>query len=222
MNWKRVSGITIFFGFFISRLCVAEDVGDFNGIPMNYSECAKTEPMDRTVSNLKCDYSVSADKTNLPKMEKFLQCLSLYPEYGDLAELSCRYVSNDGNPIVPGIVKCVKSDGTNYFPGILDDRPCVLRFYNPDYVFPKNFRECQSRGGAMSQTYSGQETCRITIELCGDDPSSYYCTHVYNRKESEALLDTCRASGGQFVNSLGRFPQCELLFEDQQTGDGIN
>ena len=210
----KVFGITIFFVSLLCNLSAAEDKVIFEGVPSQYSQCIKTEQKYKTVSILKCDYSISTDKTNSPETEKFLQCRFQYPQHGELAGLSCQYVSNEGNPVVPKILKCLK-DGANYFPGIADDRPCVLRFYNPAYIFPKNFQECKIQGGEMSQTYMGQETCRITIELCAAAYNETYCTEVYNKKESEVLLNQCRELGGHFEKSLGELPQCELVFIDE-------
>lgn len=211
---REILGLTTLIIMLLGHLSMAEDSAVFEGVPNSYSECAKTESKYKTVSILKCDYSISTDKTNTPETDKFLQCLSQYPEYKELSELNCRYIINEGNSAVPKILQCHKSNGKNYYPGIFDNRPCVLRFYNPGYVLPKNFRECQSRGGEMSQTYMEQKTCRITIELCGENKRTY-CPEVFNKKEAEDLLNACINSGGRYEKSLGQFAECELLFIDE-------
>ncbi len=214
MNMIKVFSIGIFLALYLSNLAVAEDRTTLEGIPSNYSECTKAEQRYKTVSSLKCDYSILPDKTNTSATEKFLQCRFQYPEYKELAGLSCQYVLNEGNTIVPRILRCFKN-GANYFPGVSDDSACVLRYYNPDYTFPKNFQECKLQGGEMSQTYTEKETCQIIVELCIPEYNKTYCTEIYNKNEAEILLNKCRKLGGQFEKKLEVLPQCTLLFMEQ-------
>jgi len=184
-------------------------------VPSNYSECLREDENHRIATEFYCDYRVATDKTNNQQTRLFLQCLSEYPHHKELADSNCQYVANEGNLVVPTILSCRKKDGTNYYLGVFDDRPCVLRFYNAKYLFPDDFQECRSHGGLVSGRFVGGPVCSIVIELCHDDYAGNYCPEVHNDLEAEILLNKCIELGGYYDKKLGVIPECQLTFEEK-------
>jgi len=183
------------------------------GAPSNYPECIEVDKQYKEESDLRCIYSVSTDKANNDETKKYIECLSKLPDFKDLSFLNCEYIANEGNKVVPKILQCKKSDGNNYYPGIVDDEPCKLILYNPNYIFPKNFEECKKKKGDMSRTYLGEEIC--SIEIKASIYGGRLTTFIYNQDTAKHLIDSCIALGGHFEKALGKHPQCRLIFVDE-------
>ncbi|HPR99543.1 MAG TPA: hypothetical protein PLU63_01825 [Candidatus Woesebacteria bacterium] len=88
---------------------------------------------------------------------------------------------------------CEKKDGIiNQF------KQCIIAYYNPDFIFPKNLAECGSKVGFID---TNKTVCDIQI----DNKGAYDSVIVNN------LLEKCIQNGGQkiFENS------CWIRFTSQ-------
>ena len=108
-------------------------------------------------------------------------------------------------------MQCTKPGGVPYYPGIFSG-PCQLMFYNPDYTFPRNFDECQQRGGHLSATYTRARACSVTVTLPPfyDSPNKA----VYDTDVGARLMNDCQARGGFFEMVVGEYPECRATFLD--------
>jgi len=210
IKYLRCSAVLFIFLIICSNTIDAQEFLSTSEVPAVYFECMQINEKDNSVDVLSCDFSASTDKTNNEETQKFLKCRAMYPGFSELLDAECKYIENKGNTAVPRILQCKKSDGTFFWPGIWDRVPCNLRFYNPDYEFPRDFQECKDQGNKMLNTYTGGEICHVDIELC--DKYSSYCTFVVNHQETEILIKNCRELGGHFEKRLGEIPSCDLSF----------
>ena len=149
----------------------------FEAVPTNYSECMRTENkynfQNRNRSMLSCSYTVFPEK--IPKIP------NIDPEAVDKNKYD----------------ECIKEKGhpTSYA------GDCSLLFYNPEYAFPQNFRECvDEKKGEF--TTSVRPRCMINITVLG----------ATNADVANNLINKCVALGGGYSEEFGR--QCYIEFDE--------
>ena len=81
------------------------------------------------------------------------------------------------------------------------ERACGLVFYNPDYVFPTDFKKCVKEKKGDFTTF--EHRCHVEII-----PSLAYDKDVATR-----LIRECRRSGGTY-EEVGGHPRCYLEFTE--------
>lgn len=155
----------------------------FEGIPTSYPDCLKTDQKNNYSNDeigLKCQFSIN-QKVNSSKYE---QCLNAGGRKSALI---------------------IDTTGT---PGIPPENFCEMFFYNPNYVFPKKFEECEKEHkgaitGGDGSTQGGElvpKACSVDIDV----------GQAFDKDVATKLLNQCRNLGGYYNE---RQPGCFLSFE---------
>jgi len=140
---------------FFSKLEFSEGLEDrdyFDGVPANYDECSKMDP--------------------------------IINEQDDTTPLGCDYFVSDSKKIE--FNRCINELG-----GTIYSNGCELKYYNPDYVFPKNFEECVNSMPEKRQQYVGN-ICTLTIDRRWSNKD----TEIVDR-----LMQECSVSGRVSFNT---------------------
>lgn len=162
--------ISAFYFYFSNNL---HDV-TFEGVPLNYSECMKTDEaynfQNRNRSTLSCLYTVLSSpnpyvESKAVDKEKYDEC-----------------VQEKGHPVS--------------YAG-----DCSLLFYNPQYIFPKSFRECvDEKKGEFSTSVKPHCVVEISVFL------------AYNKDVAAQLIKSCTQEGGSYSEEFGQ--RCYLKFTE--------
>ncbi len=150
----------------------------FDGVPSNYAECMRTSAA----------YTFS----------------HATPSTQGRSQLQCEYVVRGGvmgQEFAEGdkakFDECQRKGGTNPTYEIA----CGLVFYNPDYVFPKDFHECVKEKKGDFTTFEHRCSVEVVPRL------------AYDKDVATRLIRECRQKGGTYEEmSIG--PRCYLEFTE--------
>jgi hypothetical protein len=175
-------------------------------IPRSYDECVAVNA-DEYVTPLECSYLVLESAS-----QPYIDCLAVQDRYRELAGLQCSFL-----PVRTSLIlECQKPDGVRLFPAILPF-PCELVYYNPKWVFPRNYRECLERGGELDETYRKVKTCTVVIRLAPFYGNSNKA--VVNADFGKELLIQCMKLGGRDEMVATKYPICSMTYK--QTKDDV-
>ncbi|MCH8741859.1 hypothetical protein IH779_03075 [Patescibacteria group bacterium] len=170
---------------------IQESSGVFEGVPSNYSECIKTEEkyIIQKGLRLECQYTVWEED----EPDKFASCL----------KIGGRKITEISDTFGPA--------------GSFSSNFCQILFYNPNYVFPENFNECEDENkgyilGGDGSTVEGilrPKTCLISIE-----PSK-----ALNKEVATKLMNECVNRGGDYYEKT---PGCIIKFNEPDTTSKIS
>ena len=169
-------------------------------VPRSYDECVAVNA-DEYITPLECSYLVLESAS-----QPYIDCLAVQERYRELGGLPCTFLPDRTNLIL----ECQKPDGVRFFPAILPF-PCELVYYNPNWVFPKNFRECKERGGELDETARGIKTCTVVIRLAPFYGNSNKV--VVNADLGKELLIQCMKRGGRDEMVGTKYPLCSITFK---------
>jgi len=187
---KLIIGIVVVFvlgiagAYIVFKPQASDDTSKFFiGVPTNYSECIQIDEkyVIQKGLGLECQYTVYEDDNR----EKFTDCVEIGGEWIEFTDDSLDPNGSD----------------TNAF--------CQVLFYNPNYVFPKNFNECEDENkghilGGDGSKVGGvlrPKTCLIAIE-----PSK-----AFNKEVATRLMNECIDQGGKYSE---RTPICIIIFNE--------
>ena len=149
----------------------------FESVPNTYSECMRTNEMhdfQKSRSRLSCSYTV-------------------FGEHSLVIDPATKPVDNKKFKECEG-----KSSIVLTYAG-----DCTLLFYNPDYIFPKTYRECVD--GKKGLTV--ESSCNINIEP----------DYSVNKDIANRLLEDCVKLGGDFYKyefGFANATKCSMRFDD--------
>lgn len=168
--------IAIYLVSYYSQKIFEKDNETFEGVPNTYAECSKTDEIYHLQN----------------KNQSKLTCQ--YTVFSEaLSNIKLGVVDKDKYNICIGLGGLPLTFGGD----------CSLIFYNPDYVFPKNFRECvDEKKGEF--TTSIENRCIINI-----DPN-----FAYNKEVAAKLINECLALGGEKIEQSERSPRCYIEFKE--------
>ena len=144
---------------------IANKIDPPPGVPTNYSDCMKTEKK----------YGEFHNRTEL-------KCV-----YAIVGELQVQNFNQDDK---------IKFDYCQKMGGIpvTYTASCALTFYNPDYIFPRNYEDCIKNN-------KGEPNASIS-KHCDVDITPAY---AYNKAAADNLLNQCKSLGGIYnqIQALG-------------------
>ncbi|MBI3319694.1 MAG: hypothetical protein HYZ89_03815 [Candidatus Omnitrophica bacterium] len=167
--------------------------------PRDYAECLAS-PFRAGASELSCTYGVLERVST-----EFVNCLAMQDRYRELRQFPCRFLQERRGLVL----QCRKPGDVIYFPQLLPG-PCELIYYNPDYVFPKNFEECHQRGGQLDKLDRGRWSCTVVIRM-----APFYDNQnkaVVNQEFGKELIRRCEKLGGLGEMVATKYPECTLGF----------
>lgn len=179
MKKEYIVVLIIIVFFIILFILIYTSQKTFYSIPTSYTECMKTD-----------------EKYNFQNRGRsVLECrYTVYEE--EFTGVGAEVVDKEK------YTQCVKFGGGQIGYG----GDCTLHFYNPDFIFPKNFRECvdEKKGEFTEFNSSYRNYCFIKIEsITASDKE------IVNK-----LLDECIKQGGSYSDEF--YPICYLEFKEHQ------
>ena len=154
-------------------------------VPTTFNECIHTDgkhDLYREESELRCGYSV----VEKAYTDKYRDCLKAGGE-------KLTFITDSLDPH-----------------GSKTENICELIFYNPHFIFPQNFQECENEkkgaiiGGDGSTDNNGvlrRKTCLVSIDL----------PRANNKEETSSLLKQCIALGGDYNEAAS---ECLIKFNE--------
>lgn len=178
---------------------------DIPAQPDTYTACKKDAPYT-TVTEQKCVYLVPEDKKNGQPTKDYLACRFSHPHYEYLKKFDCKYIPSEDLTRMTEL-RCTRKRMPDILPPF--EGECKLTFYNPDYVFPADFKECMAKEDHKEDvTPELEKICTLTITynpaVAGDD--------FFDDDEANWMIEKCQIAGGQAKVIADAFPECTQTF----------
>lgn len=173
--------------------------------PDSYAACRKGAPYT-TFTEQKCVYLVPEDKKNGQATKDYLACRFNNPHYEYLKKFDCSYVASEDLTRMTEL-RCTRKRMPIARPPFEGD--CKFTFYNPDYAFPADFKECMAKEDHKEDvTPELKKICILTITynpaLAGD--------FFFDDDEANRIIEKCQIAGGQAKVIADEFPECTQTF----------
>lgn len=173
--------------------------------PDNYAGCKKDAPYT-TVTGQKCVYLVPEDKKNGQATKDYLACRFNNPHYEYLKKFDCSYVASEDLTRMTEL-RCTRKHMPIARPPFEGD--CKFTFYNPDYAFPSDFKECMAKEDHKEDvTPELKKICTLTITYNPAVAGDFF----FDDEEANRMIEKCQIAGGQAKVIADAFPECTQTF----------
>ena len=176
--------------------------------PDNYAACKKDAPY-KTLTEQKCVYLVPEDKKNEKATADYLACRFNNPHYEYLKKFDCKYVPSEDLTRMTEL-RCTRKHMPISRPTFEGD--CKFTFYNPDYVFPADFKQCMAKEDHKEDvTPELRKICSLTITFNPEVAGDFF----FDEEEANKIVEKCQIAGGQAKVIVRVFPECTQTFTER-------
>lgn len=175
--------------------------------PKNYAECKKDARYTEK-TGLKCVYTVPLEKSNGDQTKDYFACQAAKPNWAFIHSFKCEYADWD-NKERPRFPRCLRDRMPPVFPPFHDD--CRLLYFNSDYVFPKNLKECLAADDHTEDvTLELKQLCFVNISFVPETTGE-----VFRAEEAHKFVEKCQLAGGTADVVDKKYPECTLSFTEK-------
>ncbi len=191
--------------FYSGAVHAGESKPEETSLPASYATCKKGAPYT-TVTEQKCTYIVPEDKGNGDATKDYLACRQNGPHYEYLKKFTCKYEASEDLTRMTQL-RCKREHMPDVLPPFEYD--CKYTFYNPDYAFPRNYKECMAKEDHKEDvTPELLKVCTLTITYSPEVVGEFF----FDDEEANKLVEKCQIAGGQAKVIAGAFPECTQSF----------
>lgn len=176
-------------------------------VPKSYAECQKDARYTEK-TGLKCVYTVPLEKSNSDQTRDYFACQQAKPNWEFTKTFKCEYADWDDKER-PRFARCMRDRLPVVFPPFRDD--CRLLYFNHDYKFPKNLKEClASDDHTEDATLELKQVCFVNITYAPETSGE-----VFNAEEAHKFVEKCQIAGGTAGVVDKKYPECSLGFKEE-------
>lgn len=173
--------------------------------PETYAACKKDAPYT-TLTEQKCVYLVPEDQKNEKATTDYLACRFNNPHYEYLKKFDCKYVASEDLTRMTEL-RCTRKRMPVVRPPFEGD--CKFTFYNPDYAFPVDFKECMAKEDHKEDvTPELKKICTLTVTYNPAVAGDFF----FDEEEANKIVEKCQIAGGQAQVIAKVFPECTQTF----------